>query len=103
MNDTGPEKTFHGLPLTDEQESEIRHYMLQRKRQGLPLDMHELREMVKDMINPPLADSNGVNADAEFAQADAEHAASLTDNSGDPISASEERTAARESEAMKHR
>lgn len=103
MNDAGPEKSFHGLPLTDEQESEIRHYMLQRSRQGLPLDLIELKEMVADMINPPLADNSGTDAEAESAQADAEHAASLINDSGDPISTSEERTAAREAEAMKHR
>lgn len=102
MNDTGPEHSFHGLPLTDEQESEIRHYVLQRKKHGLPHDTHELKEMVNDMVNPPLDDISLVNADADDVQADAEHAASLVDESGDPISASEERTAAREAEAMKH-
>lgn len=103
MNDSGPEKSFHGLPLTDEQESEVRHYMLQRKRHGLPLDVHELREMVKDMTNPPLTDSSSIDTEAKFTQADSEYAASMIDDSGDPISASEERTAAREAEAMKRR
>lgn len=58
--------------------------------------------MLNDMVNAPFDDSSLVNADADDGQADAEHAAFLVDESGDPISASEERTAAYEAEAMKH-
>ncbi|MTW10061.1 hypothetical protein GM658_05555 [Pseudoduganella eburnea] len=102
MKDSGPEFSFRGLPLSAEQESEIQHYILQRKRRGLPPDVEELRAMVHDMLEPPVSDNPAGRAEAEGAHADAERAAGLVDNGGDPIAAHEERTAAREAEAMKH-
>jgi len=102
MKDSGPEFSFRGLPLSAEQESEIQHYILQRKRRGLPPDVEELRAMVHDMLEPPVSDNPVGRAEAEGAHADAERAAGLVDNGGDPIAAHEERTAAREAEAMKH-
>ena len=35
MKDSEPEFSFRGLPLSAEQESEIQHYIHQRKRRGL--------------------------------------------------------------------
>jgi hypothetical protein len=102
MTDTGPEFSFLGLPLTAEQESEIQHYIHQRMRRGLPCDREELRAMLADMLEPPIKDGDTADVDADSVQADAERAAALADDSNDPIAASEERTAAREAEAMKH-
>lgn len=45
--------TFRGLPLSVEQESEIRHYIHARQRVGLPWDTPELQGMLADMLDPP--------------------------------------------------
>lgn len=102
MNDSGPEFSFLGLPLSAEQESEIHHYIHQRHRRGLQPDVEELRGMLHDMLDPPIGEGRQAESEAEGPHADAERAAGLVDNDGDPISALEERTAAREAEAMKH-
>ena len=60
MNNTEPQTTFRGLPLTAEQDSEIRHYIHTRKRSGAPWDTPELKAMLHDMLDPPeLADDDG--------------------------------------------
>lgn len=102
MNDSGPDFSFRGLPLSAEQESEIQHYIHQRLRRGLQPDADELRAMLHDMLEPPIDESLAEKAEADGTHADAERAACQADNAGDPISAREERTAAREAEAMKH-
>jgi hypothetical protein len=51
-----PANTFRGLPLTPEQDSEIRHYIHVRQRSGLPWDTPELHAMLADMLDPPQAD-----------------------------------------------
>jgi hypothetical protein len=51
--ETSPPDTFRGLPLTREQDSEIRHFIHCRKRSGLPWDTPELTAMLADMLNPP--------------------------------------------------
>lgn len=102
MEDAGPERSFLGLPLIAEQESEIQHYFHTRMRRGLRCDDMELRDMVADMLEPPLVDSNVASSRTDSAHADAERASILVDDSLDPISACEERIAAREAEAMKH-
>jgi hypothetical protein len=100
MKDIGPEFSFRGLPLSAEQESVVRHYIHQQKRRGLPYDTQELRDMLDDMLDPPIEDRN--TAEEEGAHASAERAVTLVENSENSVSASEERTAAREAEAMKH-
>jgi len=102
MSKDGPEFSFRGLPLSAEQESELQHYLNLRRRRGLPPDVAELRAMLQDMLEPPATENPGGRGEAESAHADAERAAGQVDNGGDPISALEERTAAREAEAMKH-
>jgi hypothetical protein len=102
MKDSVPEFSFRGLPLSAEQESEIQHYIHQRERRGLQPDVEKLRAMVHGMLEPPASENPGERAEAEGAHADAERAAGLVDNGGDPIAAREERMAAREAEAMKH-
>ena len=53
MNEAEPGSTFRGLPLTPEQDSEIKHYIHVRQRCGAPWDTPELRAMLADMLNPP--------------------------------------------------
>lgn len=56
MMEPEPAKMFRGLPLTPEQDSEIRHYIHVRQRGGLPWDTPELHAMVADMLDPPEAE-----------------------------------------------
>lgn len=53
MKESRPSNTFRGLPLTPEQDSEIRHYIHIRERNGLPWDTPELAAMLADMLDPP--------------------------------------------------
>ena len=53
MKESGPSNTFRGLPLTSEQDSEIRHYIHVRERNGTPWDTPELAAMLADMLEPP--------------------------------------------------
>jgi hypothetical protein len=48
-----PGDIFRDLPLSAEQNSEIRHYIHSRQRSGLPWDTPELHAMVADMLDPP--------------------------------------------------
>jgi hypothetical protein len=56
MIESEPANTFRGLPLTSEQDSEIRHYIHVRERNGLPWDTPELDAMLADMLDPPETD-----------------------------------------------
>ena len=59
MQAAEPRTTFRGLPLTPEQDSEIRHYIHCRERMGLPWDTAELAAIMADMLDPPeLADED---------------------------------------------
>jgi hypothetical protein len=53
MRETEPRTTFRGLPLTPEQDSEIRHYIHVQIRNGAPWDTPELKAMLHDMLDPP--------------------------------------------------
>lgn len=53
MNENNPGTTFRGLPLSEEQEREIRHYIHTKERQGVPWDTPELQAMLRDMLDPP--------------------------------------------------
>jgi hypothetical protein len=53
MQHTEPRTTFRGLPLTPEQDSEIRHYIHLQTRHGVPWDTPELKAMLHDMLDPP--------------------------------------------------
>ena len=53
MNDGTRETSFRGLPLTNEQDREIRHYIHTKERRGEPWDTPELQAMLADMLNPP--------------------------------------------------
>jgi hypothetical protein len=102
MDHEGPEFTFLGLPITAEQEAEIRHYLHTRRRQGFPCNERELKDMLADMLLPPVVDSPATNVIAGSTQVDAERVSGLIDDSLEPIAACEERIAAMEAEAMKH-
>jgi hypothetical protein len=50
MTDATPQNTFRGLPLTAEQDAEIRHYIKQKKRHGAPWNTPELAAMIADTM-----------------------------------------------------
>jgi hypothetical protein len=103
MTDIDPKSSFRGLPLTPEQDAEVRHYITVKKRHGEPWDTPELSAMLKDMLEPPSDDEEEFGAGLDPAVAAAERAAGVSDDIADPIEASEERNAAMESEVMKTR
>ena len=77
MNDTEPRTTFRHLPLTPEQDSEIRHYIHVQTRNGLPWDTPELKAMLQDMLDPPeLADEDERSVDDSMV---AERASAMDD------------------------
>jgi hypothetical protein len=102
MSEPGPEFSFRGLPLSAEQESEIQHYIHQRQRRGLQPEADELRNMLRDMLEPPLPEGLFGFLEVAGGRADAERAAGQVDERGDSIATCEERIAAGELEAMKH-
>jgi hypothetical protein len=101
MHEIDPSSTFRGLPLTAEQDAEIRHYIKQKKQHGEPMESAELEAMLKDMLEPPSNFDDGIDAAADYTKSDAERAAASIDETMEAIEASEERTAAMEFEAMK--
>ena len=74
MTDLDPDTTFRGLPLTPEQDAEVRHYIKLQTQRGLPWDTPELSAMLKDMLQPPGDDNDGFDASAEETKAAAERA-----------------------------
>ncbi|MGN6231153.1 MAG: hypothetical protein ACTHNZ_08315 [Trinickia sp.] len=103
MTEIDPERTFRGLPLTPEQDAEIRHYIKVCKKHGKPWDTPELEAMLQDMLEPPGEDEAGEELDTDFgnARTAAERAQFSIDDETNPIEASEEWHAAMESETMK--
>lgn len=94
-------QTFRGLPLTIEQEAEVRHYLNRQNRLGKPWNTPELREMLKDMLLPPSTEDDGLGDVTLEALSAAERAAALVDEAMEPIEAHEEWIAAMEAENMK--
>lgn len=94
-------QTFRGLPLTTEQEAEVRHYLNRQRRLGKPWNTPELRAMVKDMLLPPSTEDDVRSDNTQEASAAAERAATLVDEAMEPIEAYEEWIAAMETENMK--
>jgi len=102
MLDIDPKSTFRGLPLTAEQDAEVRHYIKKKVQHGEPWDTPELAAMLRDMLEPPDEEGDDeADSVAEEAKAAAERAAASVDEDMEPIEASEERHAAMESELMK--
>ncbi|CAM2188895.1 Addiction module component [Paraburkholderia sacchari] len=102
MADLGPESTFRGLPLTPEQDAEVRHYIKVKKQHHLPWDTPELRAMIREMIRPPEVADEEWEREADDARATAERARASIDEEMEPFEASEEWRAAVDSENMKH-
>ncbi|VXC04271.1 conserved hypothetical protein [Burkholderia sp. 8Y] len=101
MIDLDASRTFRGLPLTPEQDAEVRHYIKRKKQRGEPWNTAELRAMLRDMLEPP-GEEPASDEDAEDdTRSVAERASAFIDDGMDPIESSEERHAAMESEAMK--
>lgn len=98
--DLDPRRTFRGLPLTPEQDAEVRHYIKGKRKQGAPWDTPELRAMLHDMLQPPDGEDD-VGAGYDETRAVAERAEFCVDETMDPIEAAEERHAAYEFEVMK--
>jgi len=93
--------TFRGLPLTAEQDSEIRHYLKRKAKLGKPWNTPELRGMLEDMLLPPSTEDDSQSDIPRDALAAAEHAAGFVDQDMEPIEAYEELHAAMEAESMK--
>lgn len=101
MDDATPKSTFRGLPLTFEQDAEVRHYIKQRKQHGAPWDTPELAAMLKDMLEPPLDEDGESGEMVEETRSATEQAAAFIAEDMEPIEASEERNAVMEAEGMK--
>ena len=93
--------TFRGLPLTAEQDSEIRHYVNRKAKLGKPWNTPELRGMLEDMLLPPTTDDDSQSDISGDASTAAERAAAFVDQDMEPIEAYEELRAAMEAESMK--
>jgi len=93
--------TFRGLPLTAEQDSEIRHYLKRKARLGKPWNTPELRGMLEDMLLPP-STADDIQSDFPLDTLEAaERANAFVDQDMEPIEAYEELHAAMETESMK--
>lgn len=55
---------FRGLPLTREQDAEIRAYIARRQANGEAWDTLGFSYMLKDMLNPRLPEENDAEHDA---------------------------------------
>ncbi|GJG98179.1 hypothetical protein [Cupriavidus pauculus] len=93
--------TFQGLPLTSEQQSEVRHYLKRKARMGQPWNTSELRGMLEDMLVPPVTEDGDAGDTPLERAAAAERAAAFVDEAMEPIEAYEEWNAAMETESMK--
>ncbi|WP_244815968.1 hypothetical protein [Caballeronia sp. Lep1P3] len=94
-------RTFRGLPLTTEQDAEVRHYIKKKKQRGEPWDTPELSAMLQDMLEPPGDDDAADENTGDDTRSAAERASAFVDEGMDPIENSEEWHAAMEAEAMK--
>lgn len=101
MFEATPQNTFRGLPLTAEQDAEIRHYIKGRIQRSAPWDTPELDAMLKDMLTPPDDEDDAASAASSDSRSATERATSSLDESMEPVEASEDRNAAIEAEAMK--
>lgn len=101
MTNSDPQNTFRGLPVTAEQDAEVRRYIKVHTQHDLLWDTPELSAMLRDMLQPPSYDNGDVGAAADEMKAANERATASVDEAMDPIEADEERNAAMESEWMK--
>jgi hypothetical protein len=101
MVEATPQSTFRGLPLTAEQDAEVRHYIKRQKQHSAPWDTPELDAMLTDMLAPPVDDDEASGAALDEARSVTERATASLDESMEPVEASEELNAAIEAEGMK--
>ena len=101
MADAIPQSTFRGLPLTPEQDAEVRHYIKRQKQHGVPWDSSELKAMLRDMLEPQGDDDGEPGETVDETKAATERATASIDETMEPIEASEERNAAMETEGMR--
>jgi DTW domain-containing protein YfiP len=76
MNEASPQSTYHGLPLTAEQDRQVTSYIQRQKRANQPWDTAELHAMLVDMLDPPELAQEGsadVNLSIETESATASH------------------------------
>ena len=102
MIDANPNNTFRHLPLSPEQDAEIRHYIKKKAQKGERWDTPELSRMLEDMLSPPPSDDEQPETTVEEAKQAYEYASTSIDEAMESVSASEERLAAMEAEEMKH-
>ena len=101
MPDIDPGESFRGLPLTAEQNAEVRHYIKTKNQHDVPWDTPELSAMLEDMLAPPIGDDDDRGTIVDNENDAAERAAASIDEAMEPIEASEELNAAMEAENMK--
>jgi hypothetical protein len=101
MTNATPQSTFRGLPLTPEQDAEVRHYIKRKKQHGAPWETPELEAMLEDMLAPPSNEDAGLGATVDETRAATERATASVDETMEPIEANEERNAAMETEGMR--
>lgn len=102
MIDANPSNTFRHLPLSPEQDAEVRHYIRRKEKRGEPWDTFELTMMLEDMLSPPPSDEEEPEATVEETKLACEYALSSIDEAMESVTANEERLAAMEAEEMKH-
>ncbi|KVH04263.1 MULTISPECIES: hypothetical protein [Burkholderia] len=102
MIDASPSNTFRHLPLSPEQDAEIRHYIKRKEQRGEQWDTQELAMMLGDMLAPPPGDDEKPEPTVEETRLACEFALASIDEAMGSVSASEERLAAVEAEEMKH-
>lgn len=76
MNESAPQSTFHGLPLTDEQNRQVLAYIRHQQHAGKAWETPELDAMLDDMLNPPeITDEDGgeIDLSIETERATANH------------------------------
>ncbi|HHX4054162.1 hypothetical protein JAO10_15375 [Burkholderia contaminans] len=102
MIDANPSNTFRHLPLSPEQDAEVRHYIKKKEQRGEQWDTPELAMMLGDMLSPPLTDDEEPESTVEEAKLACEYALASVNEAMESVSASEERLAAMEAEERKH-
>lgn len=101
MIDAAPNSTFRHLPLTLEQDAEIRQYIKRKMQKCERWDTSELATMLRDMLDPPPNGDDAPEADVEETKLACAYALASVDEAMEFVSASDERHAVMEAEEMK--
>lgn len=76
MIESSPQSTFHGLPLSAEQNRQITTYIHRQQQANKPWDTEELHAMLADMLDPPEVvpeESDELSVSVETERATATH------------------------------